>query len=124
MTDAAKVVACANVLLARKLLSAERGPESEFNFYAGVGPACNAPDNNQYLCIDGSPIGKRWHLVNACEFLDDTCLIDRYERATLLEVGQQWSAKLNGPVRPQRGEPHQSPTARSALVDKFSVQDE
>ena len=84
--DAAPVVRRGEILLAGELLAGEHVPQPEF----GLEPAVGLPrhrSGHQRLRIDGAPIGKVRHRVDAGDVLDESRRIDRREQAAALQIG-------------------------------------
>ena len=84
--DAAPIVGRGEILLAGELLAGEHVPEPELGLQAAVALAGDASGGKR-LRVDGAPIGKVRHGVNAGDFLEEGGGIDRREQAAALEVG-------------------------------------
>ena len=84
--DAAPIVRRGEILLAGKLLAGEHVPQPEFGFQPAVALAGDAAGDER-LRIDGAPIGKVRHVIDAGELLQERGGIDRQEQAGAFQVG-------------------------------------
>ena len=96
--DAAPIVGRGEILLAGELLAGEHVPEPELGLQPPVALAGDASGRKR-LRVDGAPVGKVRHGVNAGDFLEEGGGIDRREQAAALEVrGDDLANALRGIV--------------------------